>query len=151
MFKQLIKFIIASAMFTVIAFSAVSPITFAEDINISNNNGVTSNLRPITLPDVCIASNAGKCAIVNNAKGITSTQEIINIILRVAQFLTAVIVALAVLFIVYGGFKWMNPVDAKGADEGKKVLINSSIGLAIAILAGTIVTLVKGALSGSYF
>ena len=146
MFSKIIKLATAASMFAVLTFAGISPVTFAEDAPTSG-----LGVKPLGLPDVCISSNGGKCAIVCNFKSLNTTQEIVGVILRIAQFLTAIAVALAVLAIVYGGFKYMNPTDAKGAESGKTILVNAAIGLAIAILAGTIVTLVKGAVSGSYF
>jgi Type IV secretion system pilin len=71
-------------------------------------------------------------------------------ILGVAQFLTFISVAVAVIFIVYGGYQWMNVSDPKGAEAGKSTVTNAAIGLAIAILAYTIVGLLAGGLQGNW-
>ena len=139
MFIKIIKLITASAMFAVLAFSAVSPVAFADTPALNGQN------RRQQLPDVC----AGKCPVTNAVP--TNPQQIVSIILQIAQFLTYIAVALAVLVIVYGGYLYMNPTGKDGDAAGKKVLVNASIGLVIAITAVTIVTVVKGLVTGTYF
>jgi hypothetical protein len=74
--------------------------------------------------------------------------SITSIILTVAQFLTYIAVAVAIIYIVWGGYKWMDVNDPKGAETGQKIVTNAAIGLAVAILAATLVGLLANFLQG---
>lgn len=78
--------------------------------------------------------------------GLTSTDIRITIanIIRTAMGLLGII---AVLIVLYGGFKWMTAQgDTKAVDEAKKVLIAGIIGLIIIVSAYAIATFVINSL-----
>ena len=106
---------------------------------------------PVTVPgatELC----GGSCPVTGaNSTPINSQRGVVDLLIRIARFLSYISVGVAVLVIIYGGYLYLNPADAKGAETGQKVLVNAAIGLAIAITAVTIVTILSGILTGSYF
>lgn len=92
------------------------------------------------------------CEIKMPAKGDddATTKMIWKIILNLSYDLTVVVGVLALGFIVYGGFKYiMSQGDPGQVAVAKKTLINSIIGLVIALLAtvivNTIITILNSA------
>lgn len=74
----------------------------------------------------------------------TAQEQVFNLILDVVQFLVYIVGAIAVLFLVYGGFLFI--VDpggnGDGATKGKTIIFNALIGLVVAIVATGIVQFV---------
>jgi Type IV secretion system pilin len=103
----------------------------------------------IETPDTC----GGKCPLIGDPKGAFGEgtdlrKTISDFILGAARILTFIAVAVAVIYMVWGGYQWMNVNDPDGAKKGQQTVTNSAIGLAVAILAYTIVGLLAGALQG---
>jgi Type IV secretion system pilin len=118
----------------------------------TTGSGTTGTTNSRDLPGAAVLCGSGGCPITGtNTTPITNQQQIIALIIRVARFLSYISVGVAVVVIIYGGYLYLNPADAKGAETGQKVLVNAAIGLAIAITAVTIVTILSGILTGSYF
>lgn len=70
-----------------------------------------------------------------------STGGLVNQVIFIVLSLAGTV---AVLFIIIGGFRYMTSAGNESrAEGGKKTLIWASIGLALVILAGTIVALVS--------
>ena len=90
---------------------------------------------------------------VNTAKVTSSTTNqnaIFKFIITIAQWLTFIAGAVAALFMVIGGYYFISANgDEEKVTKGKQTLIWASIGLATAILAYTIVTLISGFLAGN--
>jgi len=76
----------------------------------------------------------------------TIRQIIVNILtlaLQIAGFL-------AILFVIYGGFRYMTSGGSEeGAEAGKKILTNAIIGLAVIILSYVILAVISNALAGT--
>jgi Type IV secretion system pilin len=108
--------------------------------------GTTSDLTPNVCP-------GGRCPVFNNAgaaNGLADRNAVSNFILNFAKFFIFIASAIAVLFIVYGGYLYISDGgDEKRSATGKKVLINALIGLAVCILSLTIVTFVGSTLEGN--
>lgn len=78
--------------------------------------------------------------------------EIENIITRIANFLIVVSVIIAVIFIIWGGVRYMTSSgDEKKATEAKGVIINGIIGAAVVLGVGVILNTVKGLLARTFF
>lgn len=87
----------------------------------------------------------GKCPLIDSEFVLTDSKAIVNFILGIARLLTYISGALAVLFIVYGGF--MIVTDWGNGNRAKKGWVNirtSILGLVIVILAYTAVGLIGG-------
>jgi Type IV secretion system pilin len=166
MFSKLIKIISAASLFlvlgvamtvspTVNAFTAAECAAQGLGVNVAGQCGVPNTGAgtngPVKVPgatELC----GGSCPITGaNSTPINSQQGVVALLIRVARFLSYISVGIAVLVIIYGGYLYLNPADSKGAETGQKVLVNAAIGLAIAITAVTIVTILSGILTGSYF
>jgi Type IV secretion system pilin len=108
--------------------------------------GTTADLTPNVCP-------GGRCPVFNNAgaaNGLADRNAVSNFILNFAKFFIFIASAIAVLFIVYGGYLYISDGgDEKRSATGKKVLINALIGLAVCILSLTIVTFVGSTLEGN--
>jgi len=74
--------------------------------------------------------------------------SVVRIIIDIARFITFVAVGLAILFMVWGGIRYITGGE-DGATSGKKLLINATIGLIIAIVAYTIVNIIAGLVTGN--
>lgn len=115
----------------------------------NTSNGTTGGASGLT-PNVC---PNGQCPVFRNAgasNGLADKNAVSNFILSIARFFTFIAAAVAVIFIVYGGYLYIaDGGDDKRATTGKKVLINALIGLAVAILAYTIVSFIGSTLEGN--
>lgn len=100
----------------------------------------------VNLPDAC----GGKACPITGSTEIDASQAgIAGIILSVASFVTYVVGAISVLFLVYGGFLYVTDTgDDKNSGKAKKILVNAVIGLIIAIVAITIVSVIGNIVQG---
>ncbi len=75
---------------------------------------------------------------------------IVDVIILIANYATYVIVAVSILFLIYGAFLYVTDNGSgDSAKKGQKVLVNAIIGLVIAILAYTIVSVVSNLVGGT--
>ena len=123
--------------------------TFAIGMLVFGSIGTTTTFA-VELPGndkIC----GGNCPLIGNPQGVVGDgnikEGVSSLIIEVAKVMTYIAVAVAIVFMVYGGYMWMNVNDPKGAETGQKIVTNSAIGLAIAILAYTIVGLLSSFLS----
>jgi hypothetical protein len=145
--KKLVKkIIIGTFVLLVIAvvgatlFSNISSVDVAAQIQVLGNRVCNDGV------------NAGQCALVQPpANGATNGPEISKFILSIARFITYIAGAIAVVVIVISGVQRMNISDADAAKNSTNNLTNAAIGLAIAILAYTIVGVLSVFLTGSFF
>jgi hypothetical protein len=111
-----------------LAISTISVPTFAQ-------------LTPNTCPQSgCPAIDVGSVKI-------NSREDIARFIIRVANLLTYLVVALAVLVIVYGAFLMI----IGRADVGWTMIKNCLLGIIVAILAYTVVNFLSQTLQGNLF
>jgi Type IV secretion system pilin len=159
--KSIIKTLSIFSLFATLVVAGLSNVnasaqcTTAAQINanpacrgVTTTNGTTGGASGLT-PNVCPNN---QCPVINNAANlkIADKTAVSNFILSIARFFTFIAAAIAVLFIVYGGYLYIaDGGDDKRAATGKKVLINALIGLAVAILAYTIVTFIGSTLEGN--
>ncbi|HEY4506802.1 MAG TPA: hypothetical protein VJH71_01385 [Candidatus Paceibacterota bacterium] len=79
-------------------------------------------------------------------------QDVENIITRVANFLMVIAIIIAVIFIIWGGIKYMTSRgDAKAAGEAKGIIINGIIGAAVVLGVGVILNTVRSLLARTFF
>ena len=70
----------------------------------------------------------------------------------VANFLIIIGVIIAVIFIIWGGLKYMTARgDAKKADEAKEAIKNGIIGAAVVLGVGVILNTVAGLVTRTFF
>lgn len=85
----------------------------------------------------------GKCTVVFNFPGDAG-----KIALAVAEIALRIGALVAVGFVIYGGFRFiLSQGEPDKAASARRTIINALIGLAIAVLATTIVTFVGGSLT----
>jgi Type IV secretion system pilin len=106
-----------------------------------------------TVPPKSILCGGNTCPAIGaaGANQLAEKNGLAKFIIGIAQFLTFLAVALAVLFMVWGGFKYITSDGAEEAGRGKETLINAAIGLVIAIVAYTIVFLISSVVQGDFF
>jgi hypothetical protein len=84
------------------------------------------------------------------ATGYCSLCDILQTVINFGKFLLGIVGSLALLMFVYGGFKWLTSGgESKEIEEGKKILVNSVIGIGITFFAWVVVTFVVTALTAS--
>lgn len=129
MIKQISQAIKGSAL--VLAVSA-----FAANVSVSANSALDQ------IKDQSIA------------KGDVSLDEgsLVGFILNISNIFLGIVVAVSVLMLIYGAFVWITGFGGGDAEEnGKKYVKNAIVGLIIALLAFTIVTLLGSAFSSDGF
>ncbi len=71
--------------------------------------------------------------------------NVVNIIFDIAEIFIFICAGIAVLFLVYGGFKWITDNgDGNSAKQGQSIVLNAVIGLVVAGLAFLIVQVAVG-------
>jgi len=78
--------------------------------------------------------------------------EIQDRITQIAQFLIVISLVVAVIFIVWGGIRWMmSRGDGKKADEAKAQILHGIYGAAVILAVGVILQTVAGLVTRSFF
>lgn len=78
--------------------------------------------------------------------------EVQNLITTIANWLMIIGVIIAVLFLAWGGIKWITAGgDPKKADEAKTIIKNGFIGLVILFGIGVILRTAAGLISRTFF
>lgn len=73
--------------------------------------------------------------------------EIGDIIENIGTWILTIAGGIAILFLIYGGVVYITGGE-KGAESGKKIIVNAIIGIIIIALAAVIVNAVMGAITG---
>ncbi len=116
-----------------------------------NTPGGASGLTPALCGagSVSTAGGISSCPLLGNrAGGLASKDAVTTFLLNIAKFFIYIASAVAVLFIVFGGYLYIKG-DEASVKTGKALLINALIGLAICILAITIVTFIGSTLESN--
>lgn len=80
----------------------------------------------------------------------TNQNSLVNILVNIARFLTYIGVGLSVLFMVWGGIRYITSNgNEETAGNAKQILINATIGLVVSIVAFTIVNILASLLQGN--
>jgi hypothetical protein len=108
-------------------------------------------LSPVSVNAQKIVQPCVNCPIIGNPSNIKASSEgIAGLILRVARWVTYILGAVAVLFLVYGGFLFVTDVgDGNRAGQGKKIFQSAVLGLILAIAAFAIVAVIGNLLQGN--
>jgi Type IV secretion system pilin len=103
----------------------------------------------ITNDQVCGTNggNGGNCAITGGANFDGGAQGVAQLLLNIARIIVYIVGAVAVLFLVYGGVRYMTSEDPKAA---RAIITNAIIGLIVAIVAFSIVTIITGLVNGQF-
>ena len=80
---------------------------------------------------------------------ITAPGDFITLLETISQWMFAIFLALAVIFLLYAAFMYLTAAGNESrVTAAKNVLVYSIVAVAIAVLAGGIVPLVRGILTG---
>jgi hypothetical protein len=142
-------------MLSILSFGIVS---LTASINTSAQTNTTTGTRATNASGITISNNVlcggdgNQCPVLGKAANAAPSKEGLSVlILLVARFITYIAGAIAVVVIVISGVQRMNISDADAAKNSTNNLTNAAIGLAIAILAYTIVGVLSVFLTGSFF
>ena len=102
------------------------------------------------LAPTCGSAGQPACAVIGNTQIDGSASGLSNIILTVARFAVFILGAVAVLFLVYGGFLYVTD-DGSGAKakQGGTIFRNAVIGLILAIGSFAVVSVIGNLVSGN--
>ena len=139
MYITQLKKLFSIGLLSILAFSSISGSLIT--------NAATGSLLP---KDDIICDNSA-CGLGNSTSVGTGKDGIVTTIISIARILTYITGALAVLFVVYGGLRYLTAQDEKGAGDARVIIRNAIVGLVIAVVAYSIVSIVSGLLSGSFF
>jgi hypothetical protein len=139
-----IKKLISGSLLSIVAIagfaSLVSTPAYALDTVLGNST-------------ICKTSgtDAKGCAITNDSSITGGAEGVAGFLIQIARLVTYLVGALAVLFLVYGGVMYLTA----GGDDGKVksargIITNAIIGLIVAIVAFSIVTIVQGLVTGTF-
>ena len=80
--------------------------------------------------------------------GIANSGTFQDLLMNVISILLLVAGGIAIVFVIIGGYQYMTSAgNEEQAEKGRKILINSVIGLVVIILATTIVRIISGLLT----
>jgi Type IV secretion system pilin len=102
---------------------------------------------------ICNAGGGGNCEVTGGASGTTNLATggatgVVGTIIAVSRTITFISGGLAVLFLVYGGVRYLISGDEKEAGTARTIIQNAVIGLIITAIAYSIISIVTGLLSG---
>jgi|GEM_PF-2303311 hypothetical protein len=102
------------------------------------------------LAPTCGGSTGNPCPIIGDTRINGSASGLSNIILTVARFAVYILGAVAVLFLVYGGFLYVTDQgDGANAKKGGAIFRSAVVGLILAIAAFAIVNVIGSLVSGN--
>lgn len=100
-------------------------------------------------PKKKVCEGAGDAIAIKDCEGGTSVDLVWGWVGTITGWLLTAVGAICVIFIIIGGIKYATSGgDSEKVKKAKDTLLYALIGLAIAILAGVIVSLVTGNLTG---
>jgi hypothetical protein len=160
--KSIIKSLSIFSLFATLVLAGLSNVNVSAQTRCANGTivgpgiacpttaGISGGNSDLTPNNLCGTS----CPLIGTAAStggkLANRQSVSDFILNIARFLIYIASAISVLFIVWGGYQYISDGgDAKRAETGKKILINALIGLAVCILAVTIVTFIGSTLEGN--
>ncbi len=114
-------------------------------------------LYAVVLSVLVLAPLAASAAILPNptppvSGNALSLSEIEGIINQVARFLIAIALVIAVIFLIYGGIRWMAAgADEEAATNAKKVIWNGIVGAAVVLAVGVILSTLSDVIARTFF
>jgi hypothetical protein len=134
-----IKKVTTSFIMLVAGLALVGGLVYAPVTAEAQNNCQSNSNRTPNFGDNCVGG-------LNNVRG--TREGIAEIVVRIVNFFIFILAAVSVGFIVYGGYLFVTDNgDGNNAGKGKKIVINAIIGLVVALISFTVVTLVVNFIS----
>ncbi len=142
-FANILTKLFSFSLIAIFAFSLV----VAPSVSAASSTAANGTVSLPSRSELC----GSNCPVTGSATGSQflgtngSQNNIATFILNIAKFLTYIAGAVAVLFLVYGGFLIIvDNGDEARSKKGKKILFNALYGLIITIIAYTIVNFISG-------
>jgi Type IV secretion system pilin len=95
-------------------------------------------------------AGSGSCLVTGGETVTGGATGIVGTIINVARTVTYISGGLAVLFLVYGGVRYLISGDEKEAGTARTIIQNAVVGLVITVIAYSIISIVTGVLSGQF-
>lgn len=131
--------------------SVITPVVLAGMIVFSFTVTIFGSAQNL-VPGGEVICPGGNCPLIGsnyNALRQADQNTVVRFLINVARFLTFISVGLSVLFMVYGGLRFIVAGNSEGSEAGKKTLKNATIGLVVSIVAFTAVTIISNILQGN--
>jgi hypothetical protein len=145
-----IKKLITGSLLSIVALAGLASLVSAPAYAATPKANVPSS--NVSNDVICGGTGAAgtNCAVTGGTTFDGGVGGIVGILLSIARVVVYIVGALAVLFLVYGGVMYLTA----GGDDGKvksarAIITNAIIGLVIAIVAFSIVTIVTNLVSGT--
>jgi Type IV secretion system pilin len=161
LFKKITKAIVLASILTMLGVSLLSNVNTSAQVPVpvspptgtttGATGGGATNAGAITINPTVLCNSANGCPVLGTNINAADKNKLSAFILSIARFITFIAGAIAVVVIVISGVQRMNISDAEAAKNSDKNLTNAAIGLAIAILAYTIVGVLSVFLVGNFF
>ncbi|MCL5774625.1 MAG: pilin [Patescibacteria group bacterium] len=105
-----------------------------------------ASLAALNCPDGT-EEKAGICVPINNQSGILGSKNLVELITKSINLLLYLGGAIAVLFVIIGGYQYLTSGgNEEAAEKGRKTVTNAIIGILLMALAYTIINVVVGTL-----
>jgi hypothetical protein len=139
--KYLIQKLVILSVLAVLSFG---PITASAQTWGGNRGGNGTATNSADCGDGFVKTSSGLCLPADRETELS----VVELIIRVINFLLAIAASIAILFIIIGGFRYIiSAGNPDGAKAGKQTLFNAVIGLAIIILSYVIVSVVDNTIN----
>lgn len=100
----------------------------------------------LSMPLLAMALTAPGAPVSGQAVTLNEAERLIN---GAARFLIVISVIIAVIFIVYGGIRWIVAPDKPEA--AKKIILNGIVGAIIVLGVGVLLQTLQGVISRTFF
>ena len=140
---SILKKLFSGSLLAILALTAISGLVSSPAYAASGAPTSTT----LSNNEIC---KGAACGVTGGATFDGGAQGVVGFLLTVARLITYVVGALAVLFLVYGGVRYLTAQDEKGATDARTVIMNAIIGLIIAIVAFSIVSIVQNLVGGQF-
>ena len=141
---SILKKLFSGSLLAILALTAISGLVSSPAYAASGAPAGTT----LSSTEICTGSACGITGGATTFDG--GAQGVVKIILTIARLVTYIVGALAVLFLVFGGIRYLTAQDEKGAGDARTVIMNAVIGLIIAIVAFSIVSIVSNLVTGTF-
>jgi Type IV secretion system pilin len=142
-YMSIIKKIFSGSLLAILALTAIAGLVSSPAYAASGLPTGTT----LSNDEICTGA---ACAVTGGTSFGGGAQGVVGFLLQVARLITYLVGAIAVIFLVYGGVKYLTAQNEDGAKGARTIILNAVIGLIVAIVAFSIVTIVTNLVGGQF-
>lgn len=142
-YMSFIKKLFSGSLLAIIALTAIAGLVSAPAYAQSGLQTGTT----LSNNEICTGAS---CAITGGTEFGGGAQGVVGFLLQVARLITYLVGAIAVIFLVYGGVRYLTSQTEDDAKGARTIILNAVIGLVVAIVAFSIVTIVQNLVGGQF-